>query len=403
MTSVNPPVVQLPFPRAPLMFELAPEMLKVGRQAPVLRAELPDGTAGWLVTGYEQVRVVLNDPRFSRAQVASPGRELRGLEVLISSSLLGMDPPGHTRLRKLVAGAFTARRMRLLTPHVAAIVNDLLDGMLAAPPPADLVHGFSLPLPVRVICDLLGVPPGDQERFHGWSDTLLGDWQSDVEPMTAALTAMAGYIAGLIGIKRAAPEDDLISALIAMRDVDDRLSEDELVHLCIGILIGGHETTANQINLSLLTLLAHPAQLALLRAKPALIPGAVEEFMRYVHLGNGLPPARVASTDTTLGGVTILAGETVWPLFHIANRDPAVFPDPDRFDVARPPGTNLGFGFGIHHCLGAQLARIELQEAFRGLLTRLPGLRLAVPAGDLRYKEKMTVTSLHELPVTWDS
>jgi cytochrome P450 len=403
MTSVNPPAIQLPFPRAPLMFELAPEMLELGRQAPVLRAELPDGTTGWLVTGFEQVRVVLNDPHFSRALVASPDRELRGLEVLISSSLLGMDPPEHTRLRKLVAGAFTARRMRQLTPQVAAIVDDLIDGMLAAPRPADLVHAFSLPLPVRVISELLGVPPDDQDRFHVWSDTLLGDWQSDVEPMMAAMTAMAGYIAGLIKVKRAAPQDDLISALIAMRDVDDRLSEDELVHLCVGILIGGHETTANQINLSLLTLLAHPPQLALLRAEPALIPGAVEEFMRYVHLGNGLPPARVATTDTTLGGVTIRAGETVWPLFRVANRDPAVFPDPDHFDVARPPGTHVGFGFGIHHCLGAQLARIELQEAFRGLLTRLPGLRLSVPAGELSYKEKMTVTSLHELPVTWDS
>ena len=192
MTNVNPPVVQLPFPRAPLMFELAPEMLKLGRQAPVLRAELPDGTTGWLVTGFEQVRIVLNDPHFSRAQVASPDRELRGLEVLISSSLLGMDPPGHTRLRKLVAGAFTARRMRQLAPQVAAIVNDLIDGMLAAPRPADLVHRFSLPLPVRVISELLGVPPDDQDRFHAWSDTLLGDWQSDVEPMMAAMTAIAG-------------------------------------------------------------------------------------------------------------------------------------------------------------------------------------------------------------------
>lgn len=403
MTSVNPPVVKLPFPRAPLLFELAPEMLELGRQAPVLRAELPDGTTGWLVTGFEQVREVLNDPRFSRALVAGPGRELRGLEVLISSSLLGMDPPEHTRLRKLVAGAFTARRMRQLSPQVATIVGELIDGLQAAPRPADLVRGFSLPLPVRVICQLLGIPPDDQDLFHAWSDMLLGDWQSDVEPMTAALTAMSGYIAGLIRVKRAEPADDLISALIAMRDVGDRLSEDELVHLCLGILIGGHETTANQINMSLLTLLAHPPELSRLQAEAALIPGAVEEFMRYVPLGTGLPPARITTCDITLGEVTIPAGETVWPLFSIANRDPSLFPDPDHFDVARPPGTHMGFGFGAHHCLGAQLARIELQEAFRGLLSRLPGLRLAVSASALRYKEKMTINSLHELPVTWDS
>jgi cytochrome P450 len=403
MTSVNPPVVKLPFPRAPLLFELAPEMLELGRQEPVLRAELPDGTTGWLVTGFEQVREVLNDPRFSRALVAGPDRELRGLEVLISSSLLGMDPPEHTRLRKLIAGAFTARRMRQLSPQVATIVGELIDGLQAAPRPADLVRGFSLPLPVRVICQLLGIPPDDQDLFHAWSDTLLGDWQSDVEPMTAALTAISGYIAGLIRVKRAEPADDLISALIAMRDVGDRLSEDELVHLCLGILIGGHETTANQINMSLLTLLAHPPELARLQAEPALIPDAVEEFMRYVPLGTGLPPARITTCETTLGGVTIPAGETVWPLFSIANRDPSVFPDPDHFDVTRPPATHMGFGFGAHHCLGSQLARIELQEAFRGLLSRLPGLRLAVSASELRYKENMTINSLHELPVTWDS
>jgi cytochrome P450 len=402
MTSVNPPVVKLPFPSASPPFEPAPEMLEAARQSPVLRAELPDGTAGWLITGFEQVREVLTDPRFSRALVASPGRELRGLDLLVSSSILGMDPPEHTRLRKLVAGAFTARRMRLLSPQVAAIVNDLIDGLIATSSPADLVRGFSLPLPVRVICQLLGVPPEDQDRFHVWSDTLLGDWRSDVEPMTVAMTAMSGYIAGLIEAKRTAPADDLISALIAMRDEGDRLSENELVHLCIAILIGGHETTANQINLSLLTLLAYPQQLARLRADPTLIPGAVEEFMRYVQLGNGLPPARITTSDVAFGEVTIRAGETVWPLFNVANRDPGVFADPDSFDVSRPPGTHVGFGFGIHHCLGAQLARIELQEAFRGLLSRLAGLRLAVPSGELRYKEKMTVLSLHELPVAWD-
>ena len=276
------------------------------------------------------------DRRFSRALVSSPGRERRGLEYVTASGLMGMDPPEHTRLRKLVAGAFTARRMHQLAPQVAAIVDELIGRMRAGPRPADLVSAFSLPLPVRVICQMLGVPPRDQDRFHAWSDTLVGDWSRDQREMAAAMGAMASYIAGLIAAKRAQPADDLLSALIAARDNQDRLSEDELVQLCIAILLGGHETTANQINLSLLALLAHPAQLARLRADPGLLPGAVEELIRFVQLTGTLPPGRVTTEEVTLGGVTIPAGDLVFPLFGIANRDPAVFADPDDLDIARP-------------------------------------------------------------------
>jgi cytochrome P450 len=316
---------------------------------------------------------------------------------------MGMDPPEHTRLRKLVAGAFTARRMHQLAPQVAAIVDELIDRMRAGPRPTDLVGAFSLPLPVRVICQMLGVPPEDQDLFHAWSDTLVGDWSRDQGEMAAAMRAMASYIAGLIAAKRALPADDLLSGLIAARDNEDRLSEEELVQMCIAILLGGHETTANQINPSLLALLDHPAQLARLRADPDLLPGAVEELIRFVQLTTTLPPARVTTEVVTLGGVAIPAGDLVFPLFGIANRDPAVFADPNDLDITRPAGAHIGFGVGAHHCLGAQLARVELAEAFRGLLGRLPGLRLAVDPSELRFKEKMTITSLEELPVTWDS
>ena len=401
MTSVHPPVVSYPLPTAAIPIEPAPELLSLARQSPVLRAALPRDTTGWLVTGFQQVREVLADPRFSRAMAAGPGRENRGIEFISATSLLGLDPPEHTRLRKLVAGTFTARRMQQLVPQIAAIVDDLIDRMLAGPRPADLVSAFSLPLPVQVICQMLGVPPSDQDRFHAWSDALVGDWARDQGEMAAALEALCAYIAELIAAKRARPEDDLVSALIAARDEEDRMSEDELVHMCIAVLLGGHETTANMISLSLLTLLAHPAQLALLRAEPDLLPGAVEELIRYVQLSTALPPARVTTEQVTLGGVTIPAGEMVFTLFGIANRDPAVFPDPDRFDITRPAGTHLGFGVGAHHCLGAQLARVELQEAFRGLLGRLPGLRLAVGTDQLSFKANMTITSVVELPVTW--
>jgi cytochrome P450 len=216
---------------------------------------------------------------------------------------------------------------------------------------------------------------------------------------------MSRYISELIAQKRKAPEDDLIGVLIDARDSTDKLTEDQLVQFCIGLLAAGHETTANSINMSFVALCEHPAELARLRADPGLIPAAVEEFLRYVIIsGSGFVPlARITREEVCLGGVTIPAGETVLPSFNTANRDPAAFDAPDRFDVGRAPKTHLGFGAGAHHCLGAQLARMELQEAFRGLLTRLPGLRMTVPMSKLEFRAGQVIASMRELPVTWDN
>ena len=288
-----------------------------------------------------------------------------------------------------------------MRPRVASIVDELLDELLSRPQPADLVSGFSLPLPAQVICEMLGVPAEDTERFHAWSDTVMSDWQRDSDEIMTALIELYGYFGRLIALKRSQPTHDLTSALISARDDADRLSEDELTVLCCTLLIGGHETTANQINLSLLLLLDHPAELAKLRTDPSLIPGAVEELLRFSRLG-GLAPTRVTTEDVDIGGVTIPAGEEVIPLFASANRDPAVFSDPERFDVSRDAANHLSFGAGVHHCVGAQLARVELQEAFRGLLGRLPGLRLAVPTSELQFKPGMAIHSLRELPVLWE-
>jgi cytochrome P450 len=369
---------------------------------PVARAKLPDGSGAWLISGYEDVRQSVVDQRFSRALAVAPGRWRPGMEKFAAGSLIGLDPPEHTRLRKLVASAFTARRVEALRPRVAAIVDGLLDAILARPQPADLVSGFSLPLPVRVICEMLGVPAEDIDLFHGWAETLIGDWQRDSGEMLTAMTELYGYLARLIEIKRARPADDLMTALIAVRDQTDRLSESELTILGCTLLVAGHETTANHISLSLLVLLEHPAELGKLRADPGLIPGAVEELLRYVWLGGGAPLARVTTEEVELGGVTIPAGQIVMPLYAAANRDPSVFGDPDRLDVSRAPAAHLAFGAGAHHCVGAQLARLELQEAFRGLLSRLPGLRLAVPTEQVRFKPGKIVRSLRELPVSWD-
>jgi cytochrome P450 len=372
-----------------------------GSDRPVFRAELPDGRIVWLVSGHENVRQMVVDQRFSRALAATPEHAQPGFEVFAAGSIHGMDPPGHTRLRKLVASAFTARRVESLRPRVTSIVNELIDAMLDRPQPVDLVAGFSLPLPAQVICEMLGVPAEDTEQFHTWSDAIMGDWQRDSDVIMTALAGLYGYFGQLIEIKRARSADDLMSALIAARDNADRLSEEELTVMCCTLLIGGHETTANEINLSLLLLFNHPGEAAKLRADPELIPGAVEEFLRCARLG-GLAPARVTREDVTIGGVTIPAGELVIPLYGSANRDPAVFSDPDRFDVTRDAASHLSFGAGLHHCLGAQLARLELQEAFRGLIGRLPGLRLAVPADELEFKPGMAINSLRELPVRWD-
>ena len=378
----------------------APEIATISRGRPVFRAELPDGRIVWLVSGYDNVRQMLVDQRFSRALAVAPGRARQGFEMFAAGSVNGMDPPGHTRLRKLVASAFTARRVEALRPRVTGIVSGLIDAM-AGRQPADLVAGFSLPLPAQVICEMLGVPAEDLGQFHAWSDVIMADWQRDPEQIMTALAGLYGYFGALIATKRARPAGDLISALIAARDDSDRLSEQELTVMCCTLLIGGHETTANQINLSLLLLLDHPGQVATLRADPGLIPAAVEELLRCSGLG-GLPPARVTTEDVAIGGVVIPAGEQVMPLFGTANRDPSVFSDPDRFDVTRDAASHLSFGAGVHHCPGAPLARVELQEAFRGLIGRLPGLRLAVPASDLEFKPGMAIHSLRELPVRWD-
>lgn len=399
----DPESVRFPFPSPAAPYESPPEARDLTAKCPVTKVTLPDGSGAWLTLGFRETREVMISPRFSRALVYTSGRELHGVELSGAGSILALDPPEHSRQRKLVAGAFTARRMEALRPSVARMVDDLIDGLLAGPRPADLAREFSLMLPSSVICLLLGAPVEDTDRFHEWSNSLFGGWDRSPEEMAAAHASLAGYIAELIARKRAVPRDDLISVLIDARDSGGKLSEDELVDFCIALLAAGHETTANMINLSLMALEDHPGELARLRADPGLIPAAVEELLRYVILdANGTDwMSRITREEVCLGGVTIPAGESVIPAFNYANRDPAEFDDPDRLDLGREPRTHLAFGAGAHHCVGAQLARMELQEAFRGLV-RVPGLRLAVPVSELEFREDQVITSVRELPVTWD-
>jgi cytochrome P450 len=392
--------ISYPLPNPPSIYHPTPILAELQRDRPVTPVTMPNGTTAWLVTRYADVRTVMTDPRFSRAAAAQLAGS--GLMELAKDSILGMDPPEHTRLRRLVARAFTARRVEDLRPRAAELVDDLLTGVEKQERPVDLVENFSLPLPVQVICELLGVPAEDRHTFHSWSDSVMGGWGHDPRKLAAAFESLSAYLAGLIAAKRQAPADDLMSALIAARDEQDKLSERELVTLCVSLLIAGHETTANQINMFLLTLLRFPEEMARLRAEPDAIPQAVEELMRFVQLGDeggGMP--RVTTEDVVLSGVTIPAGSPVMASLAAANRDPLVFPEPDRLDVGRGVLQHMGFGAGVHHCLGAQLARMELQEALRGLLGRFPGLRLAVPESELKFKVGMVVRSLETLPVTW--
>lgn len=403
MTMAESSPVPFPFPEPPSLYHPAPELGELREELPVAQVRFPDGTTAWLVTRHADVRQVLTDPRFSRARAVAASVEM-GLGQLASESISGMDPPEHTRLRRLVAGAFTARRVEALRPRVTEIVDELLGKMRELPQPADLVENFSLPLPVRVICDLIGVPAADQGRFHEWSDAAMGNRERDPKIMMAAFGSLQDYFRELIAGKRAQPADDLMSALIAARDNDDRLSEKELVNLGISLLIGGHETTANQIVMILLTLRAHPGEWARLQADPAAAPAAVEELMRFTQLGSGgASMARVTTEPVELSGVTIPAGQAVLPAIGAANRDPRVFAEPDRLDVGREAGGHISFGAGVHHCLGAQLARMELQEALAGLLRWLPGLRIAVDDADVAFKPTMVVRSVEHLPVTWDA
>jgi cytochrome P450 len=403
MTSPLDPV-KYPLPPSPLPYDHGPELRELTAKCPVTKVELPDGSHGWLVTGFDEVREVLIDRRYSRALVYADGREPQGLERIATEGLMSLDPPEHSRLRRLAAGAFTEKRMQALRPMVAGIVAELTDAMAAGPRPADLKRAFSLPLPSNVICGLLGVPPEDLSKFHAWSDAFLGDWSRPKEELAAAGQALYGYMAELIDRKRQAPADDLISVLINARDAGDKLSESELVRLCFGLLLAGHETTANAISMFFVALCEHPGELARLRADPALIPDAVEELLRFVNFsGDGsIPMSRITREEVRLGGITIPAGETMLPLMAAANRDPAAFFEPNRLDLLRAPKTHLTFGAGAHHCLGAQLARLELQEGLRGLLTRLPGLRLAVPVQEIVFHEGQTIATMRELPVTWD-
>ncbi|MQY04633.1 cytochrome P450 [Actinomadura macrotermitis] len=373
-------------------------------QTPVREFTTETGDRRWLVTGMEQVRAVMADPRFSRAEARRLGAAIGPAAVFRNTGINDLDPPEHTRLRRLVAGAFSARRIRGLRPRIQQITDELIASLVAAGPPADLASGLCYPLPVTVICEILGVPGEDRQRFRGWADRVVSTGAYPPEEALGALKAMVAYMAELVDAKRRDPDESLLQDLITARDEQDRLSEDELVTLGCGLLLAGGESTATTLGKGLVALMDNPGQLALLRADPSLVPAAVDEVLRYTTLG--VHPygghIRATTSDVDLDGTTIPAHSVVHACLPAANLDPKAFPDPERFDVTREGAADhVAFGYAMHRCLGAQLAKLELEVAIGSVLAAFPGLRLTVPAEDVPYKHGFLITGLRALPVTW--
>ncbi|WEO93820.1 cytochrome P450 [Streptomyces sp. FXJ1.172] len=376
------------------------EPMRDGRA--LARVTLFDGREVWAVTGHAAARALLSDPRLSsdrrRPEFPIPAERFQGIRDR-RVALLGLDDPEHNRQRRMMIPEFTVRRAAELRPWIQQVVDGLLDRMIAEGPPAELVSAFALPVPSTVICGLLGVPYADHEFFEEQSRRLLrGPKAAD---SVAARARLDEYLGGLIEdkAKAAEPGDGILDDLVHHQLRDGTLGRADVVSLALILLVAGHETTANMISLGTFTLLQHPDRLAELRADPALLPAAVEELMRMLSIAEGLQ--RVALEDIEIAGHTIRAGEGVLFSTSVINRDPVQYEDPDTLDFHRATRHHVAFGFGIHQCLGQNLARAELEIALGSLLDRLPRLRLAVPAEEIPFKRGDTIQGMLELPVTW--
>ncbi|MFD7658639.1 cytochrome P450 [Actinosynnema sp. NPDC059797] len=383
-----------------------PELItRLAGQGPVHRLTLTDGEPMWLVTGHDEARAALSDPRLGSdrfrservvAKLPEQFRERATDRRRRAGNFVTLDPPAHTRYRKLLTGQFTVRRMRQLVPRIEGIVTEHIDAMLAAGTTADLVPAFALPVPSLVICELLGVDYADRHEFQERSSTLLR-LDTPLDEVARIADELRAFMLDLIRRKRAEPADDLLSGLV---EADPTLTDDELIGIANLLLVAGHETTANMLALGTFALLEHPDQLARLRADPALVDGAVEELLRHlsiIHLG----VLRLTLEEVEVAGEVIPADSDVLISVIAPNRDPRRFDRPDELDVTRPRGPHLAFGHGVHQCLGQQLARVEMAVGFTELLRRLPDLRLAVPADQVPLRSDMLIYGVHSLPVAW--
>jgi pentalenolactone synthase len=394
MTTTDLP--RLPFERAGVL-DVPPQLLELQAEAPIVRVRTPVGDEAWLVTRYDEVRELFADPRLGRSH-PDPAKAAR----VTNSALFGNaraddnEDANHAMMRAMLMPAFSPRRMRAMRPHIEEIVDNLLDGMLADGGPLDLHERLSVPLPVLVICALLGVPYEDRDDFRSWSDGV-GDTM-DGARSAASWEKLTSYMKGLIHGKRTEPGDDLISDLVA--EYGDQVGDEELSSLCAGLLFAGHETTMVRIDIGTVLFLTNPAQREVFLADEKVVASAVEEVLRRSMTGGG-GLLRYAREDMEIAGVTVAAGDAVMLAVSAANFDQRVFADAVRFDIARPSNQHLAFGHGARYCIGANLARLELQIVFDKLLRRIPGLRLAVPVEDLKLRVNQLGGGLVAVPVTW--
>jgi cytochrome P450 len=387
----------MPFPQ-PDLLALPPAVRELQARHPVTRIRTLTGDQAWYVTGYAEVKQLLNDARLGRSH-PDPEHAPR----ISDSALFGgplqayaTEREDHARMRALLTPFFSARRMEALRPRVETLVDELLEAMARAEPPLDLHQALSFPLPVLVICELLGVPGQDRERFRSWSRDMAD--LHDRQRAQTAITGLVGYMRELVARKRRCPGDDVISGLCAAEG--GSLSDDRIAFLAAMLLFAGHETTVVRIDLGTLLLLTNPDQHRALLRDPSLVATAVEEILRAsVTGGGGLP--RYPREEVEIGGVSMGAGEAVLLDIGAGNHDPRAFDSPDRFQVGRHPNPHLAFGHGPRFCIGAPLARLELRAVFERLVPRFPTLRLAVPVERLRVRSDVLTGGLHELPVTW--
>jgi cytochrome P450 len=381
-------------------FDPVPELAQLREQGGLTQVETPFGESAWLVTRHADVRALLGDSgTFSNAWTfgAVAGLDEEEAAAARRGNLLAYDPPEHTRLRRMLTPEFTMRRMRRLEPRIVEIVDEHLDAMQRAGAPRDLVAEFALPVPSLVICELLGVPYADREAFQERTSKQL-DMSLPMPRRQELQVESRAYMAELVGRAQADPGEDFLGMLV--REHGDDLATDELIGIAGLLLVAGHETTSNMLGLGTLALLLHPGQLALVRDDPAAVGPAVEELLRWLSIVHSGTP-RVTTTDVEVAGQVIPAGSTVVFALPAANRDPDLVDDPDTLDVTRGTMNHLAFGHGLHHCLGAPLARMEMRIAFPALLRRFPALRTTVSFEDVDFRSYHVVYGLRELPVTW--
>ena len=395
----------LPYRRAAgCPFDPDPEFAELRATRPVSRVPINGGDEVWLITRFEDARQVLGDARFSSELtplgIVLPEPEDRTLADELKSQQPGTfiecDPPEHTRLRRMIAGEFTEQRIRALRPRFTEIVEERLDAMAAAGPPVDLVALFALPVPSMLVCELLGLD-ADGFDFAGLT-RIMTDVMSPLETLIPARDALRAGMRAHVTATRADPRDNLLGRVI--RRHGEEVTDEELVGIGNLLLVAGHETTANMLGIGTLALMRNPAQLARLRDDPAIVPAAVDELVRYVcipHHGE----IRTATADVLVNGTVIRRGEQVLVSLPSANRDPDRFVRPDELDFDRPPRTHLAYGYGIHHCVGLPLARMEMHVAFPALLKRFPSLKPAIGFDEVSYRRSNVTYGVHSLPVTW--